>query len=265
MASALDMLGSLLQGGMTKSTPSRIENSLSERGIGASGGILDQILGRGAPQGRTATSQAATAGTDLGGLLSSVLGGGSGLKAGGLGALAGAILGGGAKGAIGGGALALLGSMALQAMRAAGGSKPEAQIDPATRLAAGLRPPANQQEEKEVESVASVIVKGMINAAKADGQIDEREAERIASSLCKNGGAAATREELINELRKPMDTDGLIRAVPNQQVAAEVYAASLLAVELDTEAERRYLEELARRLRLDAGVVRQLHAVVGTA
>jgi uncharacterized membrane protein YebE (DUF533 family) len=48
-------------------------------------------------------------------------------------------------------------------------------------------------------------------------------------------------------------------------VAAEVYAASLLAVELDTEAERKYMADLAGKLKLNDNVVRQLHAAVGAA
>jgi uncharacterized membrane protein YebE (DUF533 family) len=260
------MLGSLLQGGISNSTPGRIQNSLSEKGVGGTGGILDQILGGLRSSTTSPPTQAGAGPSGLRDLLGSVFGGGSGLKAGGLGALAGAILGGGAKGAVGGGALALLGSMALQAMRNAGAMRADAtQLDSATRLAAGLQSPANKQEQAEVESVADLIVHAMTNAAKADGQIDEREVERIASTVCKDGANAAERDEFMNELRKPLDTDALVRAVPNQQVAAQVYAASLLAIDLDSEAERRYLADLARGLKLNDGVVRQLHAVTGAA
>jgi uncharacterized membrane protein YebE (DUF533 family) len=73
------------------------------------------------------------------------------------------------------------------------------------------------------------------------------------------------RNFVINEMRKPMETDAIVRAVPNQQVAAQIYAASLMAIEVDTEGESRYLEDLATKLRLDPNAVAYLHRAVGIA
>jgi uncharacterized membrane protein YebE (DUF533 family) len=42
-----------------------------------------------------------------------------------------------------------------------------------------------------------------------------------------------------------------------------VYAASLLAIEVDTQAERDYLQRLADGLGLDSGVVQRLHTTLG--
>jgi uncharacterized membrane protein YebE (DUF533 family) len=64
------------------------------------------------------------------------------------------------------------------------------------------------------------IVKAMVNAAKVDGRIDEGEMKRITGNLEKDGISAQEQELLAAELREPMDTDGLVRAVPNSQVAA---------------------------------------------
>ena len=47
--------------------------------------------------------------------------------------------------------------------------------------------------------------------------------------------------------------------------AAEVYAASILAIDADSEQERRYLAELAAALHLDAETVRHLHRMTGAA
>ena len=116
-----------------------------------------------------------------------------------------------------------------------------------------------------MQAFAELIVKAMVNAAKADGRIDEGELKRITGNLEKDGISAREQELLDAELREPMDTDGLVRAVPSPQVAAQVYAASLLAVELDTDAEKKYLAELAGKLGLDANVVRHLHSAVGVA
>ena len=54
-------------------------------------------------------------------------------------------------------------------------------------------------------------------------------------------------------------------AVPNQQAAMQIYAASLLAIEVDTDQERRYLRDLATALGLDSNAVTYLHGVLGVA
>lgn len=276
MANTNDLLGALLGRGMSESSSSRIEHSLSDRGIGGIGGILEQ-LGLGTArvpvgaQSREPTSDSPLGGLgNLGSLVGSVLGEGNQgrpLAAGGLGALLGALFGGGgksAKGAIRGGALALLGSIALQALR--GSQRTQSQeIDQDSRLAAGLREPENMHEEKHVQSIVDLTVKAMINAAKADGNVDEDEMQRVVGELQEDGISAAERNYLLSELRKPMSTDEIVREVPNGQVAAQVYTASLLAIEVDTPAEKAYMRGLANALHLDPEVVNQIHATLGVA
>ena len=58
-------------------------------------------------------------------------------------------------------------------------------------------------------------------------------------------------------MRGPPDVDAL--AHDARTLAAQVYAASLLAIDVDTEAERDYLQRLAGALRLDADTVPQLN------
>ena len=277
MANTQDLLGALLRRGMTGSSTRRIEHSLSDRG--GLGDILQQQLGitpAAAPAAQAAqasdSSSPLDALGDLGNIAKSFLGEASQSKsaaAGGLGALLGAIAGGGgksAKGALGGGALALLGSIALKALRNSSQQPAQSsEIDPATRLAAGLRDPQNAQEEKEVQSIADLTVKAMVNAAKADGRIDEDEMQKVVGELQEDGISPAEREYLLEEVRKPLDIDALVRAIPNRQVAAQIYAASLLAIEVDTPAERAYLQDLARNLDLDSRVVSQLHTTLGVA
>lgn len=68
---------------------------------------------------------------------------------------------------------------------------------------------------------------------------------------------------MLDELRRPLDLAALVADVPNPVVAAEVYVASLLAIDLDTPAEAAYLQQLAALLRLDAGTVTRLHELTG--
>ena len=96
---------------------------------------------------------------------------------------------------------------------------------------------------------------------KADGQIDQREIEHITGKVQAD---EASRRRLMEELRQTMDTDRIVRAVNNNpQLAAQVSAASLLAINVDTEAERSYLADLAAKLRLDPAVVQNLHDALG--
>jgi uncharacterized membrane protein YebE (DUF533 family) len=161
--------------------------------------------------------------------------------------------------------MALLGSLALQALQ--GQAAQPSGSAPATlpaELPLGLRTPTTMSEESELESKAMVILKAMINAAKADGQIDAAERQRILGKLEEAGADAEAREFVQAEMRRPFDFDGLPE-VPNPQTAVEVYAASVLAIAVDTPAERDYLRRLAQGLGLEESIVQRLHAALGVA
>jgi uncharacterized membrane protein YebE (DUF533 family) len=245
MLNMQDLVGTLMQGVLAGSSQGRIAHALSGRGLSRPGGVFEQVLG-GATSGT---------GTGTGGLLS------------GLGALASALVGGGrsaTKEALGGGAMALLGSLALEALQ---GLRHPSTDDVSAAVPAdlplGLRPPANTDEESELESKARVILRAMINAAKADGQIDDAEQQRILGKLAEADVAATVQAFVRAEMGRPLDLKALLREVPNPQMAAEVYAASLLAIEVDTPAERDYLRQLAQGLGLDEGAVQRLHLTLG--
>jgi uncharacterized membrane protein YebE (DUF533 family) len=104
----------------------------------------------------------------------------------------------------------------------------------------------------------------MINAAKADGQIDPQEVERISAKLGDAGSEEETRAFLVEEMQKPSDVNGIARQASSPELAVQVYAASLLAIEVDTAAERAYLRDLAGRLGLDASAAR-VHQALGLA
>ena len=110
-----------------------------------------------------------------------------------------------------------------------------------------------------------LTVRAMINAAKADGRIDDQETERLVGKLREDGVTDEEQRFVMEELRKPMDLEAIVRAVPNQQVAAQIYTASLMAIEVDTDAEKRYMQELASKLGLNQQVLAYLHQAVGVA
>jgi uncharacterized membrane protein YebE (DUF533 family) len=180
------------------------------------------------------------------------VGGVTGGQMGGIGAIAGALLGGG-KGAVRGGALAMLGALALTALRqsqARAGAAP-AQIAP-EEVEAAVSPDSEQ-----------LMVRAMIAAAKADGAVDQAEMQKIIGQVSEGGVEPSERDFVMSELAAPLDVDAIVAAVNGPAQAAQVYAASLMAITADTEVEKAYLRDLAARLNLDAAAVAQLHQMTG--
>jgi uncharacterized membrane protein YebE (DUF533 family) len=177
---------------------------------------------------------------------------------------------------VGAGAISIFGALAAQAIEYAkqmmggsdaqpAGAPPPINVDDATAVFAGLRKPANPDEERQLMDVATLTIRAMINAAKADGRIDEKESERLLGKMREDGVTEEERSFVLQEIRKPMETDAIARDVPNPQVAAQIYAASLMAIDVDTDAERRYVQELAGKLGLNQQIVAYLHRAVGVA
>lgn len=255
MAGFMDMLGTMIQQGMTQSGGTRMTNALGGRGV-----LEDLLGGLGQMMGETQTGQAPTT-PGSGGMLGDVLGQLANNKAavGGLGALAGALLGGGgsaARGAIGGGSLAMLASLAFSSLQKAG--------QPMSRPPRALLEPQNELETQALENDAEVIIKAMINAAKADGRIDRDEIEKIIGKLQEDGLTAEEQEFFKAEANKPGDLSSVVVSVDGDiELAVEVYAASLLAIEVDTEAERNYLEHLATELGLSPRITDHVQETLG--
>ena len=270
MAGFTDVLGSLLESQLSGNAGEKLKRTLG--GAGQSGG-LEQMLGQlmgGSGSGGSAGGLAgmlgqlmgggsSSASGGLGGMLGQLMGGGKssgsgGLNTGALEALAGQLLGGGRSASsrdLGGGLMALLGSLAMGAL-AQGGHKPQ-------RLPVGLRAPETPEEEEELESAAQVILMAMINAAKADGRIDPEEAERIVGQLDKMGADEEVRDFVFREMAGPLEVRPMVEAARgNPELAAQVYAASLLAVDVDTAAENRYLQELQRALGISPQVAEHI-------
>ena len=271
-----DLLGAMMQSGMSPSSGDRMKNALGGGGGGSLLESLSGMMGGQSPQGGglgAILGQALGGGSGsgpgsggLGGILGNVLndagnavGGKQNLALGGLGALAGALLGGGGKslgGALGGGVMALLGTMAYQALKGAGSQEPEVPL--------GLQEPQSAAERQQLEQNSEIVLKAMINAAKADGQIDQGEMQRIVGKLQESGMGKEAQQYVLTEMTKPLDTQALLAAAKGQPAfAAQIYAASLLAIEVDTPAEKKYLDQLAAGLGIKPEVTQRIKDMVG--
>ncbi|MBK8285874.1 MAG: DUF533 domain-containing protein [Ahniella sp.] len=112
-------------------------------------------------------------------------------------------------------------------------------------------PPAFKLENLSAEEAEAVLlVQTMIAAAHADGLIDAEERARIVARAGEAGLDAGTRMFLEAQLASPPSPDELAARTRPDQVD-EVYAAALLAIRIDSEAERRFLAAFAKKLGMD--------------
>jgi uncharacterized membrane protein YebE (DUF533 family) len=68
----------------------------------------------------------------------------------------------------------------------------------------------------------------------------------------------------VAEMGRPVDLDTIANGADSREVAAEIYLTSLLAIDVDTAADKSYLAMLAARLNLPPGLVSELHRQVET-
>jgi uncharacterized membrane protein YebE (DUF533 family) len=101
----------------------------------------------------------------------------------------------------------------------------------------------------------------MIAATKADGQVTPAERANIIAHLPQLGLGPEAQAMIQAELDAPLDFNQIAALARSEAEAAEIYAASLLAVDPEGAAEKGYLAMLAARLHLDAGLVAHLHAL----
>lgn len=113
------------------------------------------------------------------------------------------------------------------------------------------------------EELGKTLVRAMISAAKADGRIDAEEKEAIFSKLKTMPLSAEEKAWVFDELSTPLDINAVVARADTPEHAAEIYAASLVAISADTDAEQAYLEVLAIKLKLDSALVAEIHRQAG--
>ncbi len=112
------------------------------------------------------------------------------------------------------------------------------------------------------DALGLTLIRAMMAAARADGRLDAQEGQAIFQRIEALGLDDESQALLVAEMGRPVDMDAIVNSAGSPEVAAEIYVASLLAVEVDTAAEKAYLAMLAARLRLPAGLVTELERQV---
>ncbi len=145
-----------------------------------------------------------------------------------------------------------------------GGGRAKPQADPMEligRLAGGAKPPATDPEER-----AKTLLLAMILAAKADGELGPEEYERITKKLDEVAADPEVRAFVYQAMAEAQDPAPLVEAARRDPaLAKEIFAASVLAIRVDTPAESRYLQDLARSLGLSPDAVQEVLARAGLA
>ncbi|KMK67312.1 tellurite resistance TerB family protein [Puniceibacterium sp. IMCC21224] len=114
---------------------------------------------------------------------------------------------------------------------------------------------------QEADKSAALMLRAMIQSAKADGGIDKDEKAKILETV----GDDATPDDIAfvkAQLAAPIDVKGLAKDTPEAQ-KVQVYSASLMTIRVDTQAEAEYLDALATAMGLDETAVNMLHMQMG--
>lgn len=262
---------------VAKGAQSMMRNSGSGGGLGS---MLSSMTGgsaqggiAGALQGLTGGGGAGSAGGsgDMTQMLGSLLGGGAqggDVSSGGLGGLLDSL--GGGQG--GGGLQNMLGGLAgaggLGALAGAlGGQVAQRQGSNDTPFSAVLNSQFDETPEPAIEpspdqeALAALMLRAMIQATKADGAFDDAEQAKLVERL--GGDVDAEEAAFVQaELQRPMDVDGLVAETPDG-FQPQVYAMSVLGIDLDNQAEAQYLHTLAQGLALDTATVNGIHTQLG--
>ncbi|XDA99588.1 tellurite resistance TerB family protein [Sulfitobacter sp. LCG007] len=252
-------------------------------GRGGLGGALNDILGGGSAtrtgdsggiggSGTTTRPGTASGGGGLDDMLGSILGGargGSGGLPGGLGGLLESL--GGTRGMQGRSLQDILGGLAgaagaggiLGGLAGSSGQEP-ARVDKSFGEVLNSQfdasPEAELEPTAQQEAAAALMLTAMIQAAKSDGKLDEKERQRILSQMGDVG--PQDRAFVQAQLDAPINVPGLVAQVPDG-MGAQVYTMAVLGIDLDTQPEAEYLHELAKGLGLKPDEINAIHAKLG--
>ena len=143
----------------------------------------------------------------------------------------------------------------MAAMRGAAASAGQSADEMSAALFGGTAVSVAQEEN------AKMMLRAMIQAAKADGEIDAQERATILGQL---GDDISPEERAFveAELDAPLDPSRLATDA-GDAVKAQIYAAALSAMKVDTASEALYLNQLAHALQIPDSVRTRVHQSMG--
>lgn len=115
----------------------------------------------------------------------------------------------------------------------------------------------------EVGQQAVLLIRAMIAAANADGVIDEEERNRTLKKLETMDLSDQEHSFIVKELFSPARLEDIVTQIKLPEMAKMVYTVSLLAIEVDTDAERAYMKTLAQQLSLNESDLKDIYLTLG--
>jgi len=123
--------------------------------------------------------------------------------------------------------------------------------------------PLHDVAPQQQNQLGSAVLVAMIAAAKADGEVDRAESQKIMGQMEQAGLTSEEKSFLLGEMARPLNIEDVAQHASSPEVAAQLYTASAIVIDQVNERERSYLAMLAQRLNLPQGFVQQLHAELG--
>jgi uncharacterized membrane protein YebE (DUF533 family) len=124
----------------------------------------------------------------------------------------------------------------------------------------GLLARTRADDRLDDEREAGLVIRAMIQAARADGGIDPDERSALMEILA---DADPSDQRFIDQaMEEDVDATALAQDVP-EGAELEVYSAALMAIEPDNRAEAEYLHALASGLGLSEARVNEIHDAMG--
>jgi uncharacterized membrane protein YebE (DUF533 family) len=119
--------------------------------------------------------------------------------------------------------------------------------------------PARANEESGFPAPVLQLIRLMVSAARADGELGPREREHILAEAREVGAEAL----VLREIEAPRPLGEIVAGVTDPHFKEQLYTLAFTIVRADdavTGAERIYLAQLANRLSLDAPSVSRIEA-----
>ena len=113
---------------------------------------------------------------------------------------------------------------------------------------------------EEANERSQILIKAMLAAAKADGEIEEAETSAINEQIARLGLGQSIEELMHSGMVTPLSAKAVARLANNQTIASEIYLVSVLITNQENSHEKRYMENLAAALELPSDVVMELES-----
>lgn len=120
------------------------------------------------------------------------------------------------------------------------------------------------ENKQASEDLALTLIRAMIAASNADGVMDSKESQVIFEKIEEMGLDNDDKSLLVREMNRSVDMNAIVKSATSPEVAAEIYTASLLAIDVDNAAEKGYLAMLAARLELPQPLVLEIEQLVAS-